>query len=482
MKIESKLITRRMAWNANMIDMNHLGRALSIKPQKLESKMTQIFSTGTYYSENPLTAILTGLKAEETIDKTTWEWEMRGANTRPVICMENVEPSAITQPGKFKSLFKISLENDWYLPGDVIHPGTSTKKYPCRIQEALGKQGNGFIYVLRLMSDDPQAYLPQKYLTQGQPWGKYFAQYEEAAEQSGSTQYAMPMAMSNRMSRFRKMYSVTGDAAQEVLAVGIPDSKGMIHQAWINYAEAEYWQQWYREMERGYWYSRSTNTVMGANGRPIYSGPGIQEQLEDSHIHYYSRLSAKLIEEYLMDIFYSRVKPGSGRAIKAFTGEYGMLQFSRAIEDIMEKRGIKQIDNYSISKNGSSISGNDLTYGYQFTKYLMANGATLELVHNPLYDDREINFELDPVTGYPMESQRITFLDFSNSKEQNIKFFTKKNSFKLGYKAGLQSPYGPANKELIATSGDYYEMHVQKQCGVHIHDISRCGELILSRN
>jgi len=46
----------------------------------------------------------------------------------------------------------------------------------------------------------------------------------------------------------------------------------------------------------------------------------------------------------------------------------------------------------------------------------------------------------------------------------------------------LHTPYGPVNKGSMAHSGDYYEMHVQKQCGVHIEDVTRCGELILSRN
>jgi 4-aminobutyrate aminotransferase-like enzyme len=34
-----------------------------------------------------------------------------------------------------------------------------------------------------------------------------------------------------------------------------------------------------------------------------------------------------------MDIFYGRVKPGQGREIEGFTGEYGMIQFHRAIEN-----------------------------------------------------------------------------------------------------------------------------------------------------
>ena len=113
----------------------------------------------------------------------------------------------------------------------------------------------------------------------------------------------------------------------------------------------------------------------------------------------------------------------------------------------------------------------------------MGNGAELELIHCPLYDDREINFEIDPLTGFPVESQRFTFLDFSGGegKSSNIKFFKKKGGYKLGYVSGLQNPYGPANGEMMSHGGDYYTMIVNDESGVHIEDVTRCGELILAR-
>jgi hypothetical protein len=480
-KLQSKLITQQMPWHANMTEMNHLGAALIAKPHVFEGKMNQLF-TAYKYSDNPLTANLINLGKEETIGSSSWEWPLKGATGRPLVSVQKIETSPY--PGKNKSEFKLKLDENWYEAGDIIFPGTSNKKFQSRVQRKEGKQGNGTIYVCRLMDDNEQAFLPVQYLEAGQQWGKLFSQYEEGAEQSGSTQYSMPISLMNRMSRFRKKYKVTGDASDEVLAVKIQDENGNWHDSWIKYAEVEYWQQWYRELERGFVYSRSTDTVLGANGRPIYSGPGMQEQLEDSHVYRYSVLTAKLIEEYLMDIFYSRIKPGSKRKIKALTGEYGMLIFHRAVQDWAKKTGFIQVVNdLMINKTTSEYSGNALQAGYQFTRYIMANGAELELIHMPLYDDREINFEIDPVTGFPVESMRFTFLDFSGEgANSNIKIVNKKNGYKLGYVAGLSNPYGPNNGKLMSHSGNYYEMHVEKQVGLHIEDVTRCGELILTRN
>lgn len=482
--IGSKLITKQMEWNANMTEQTHLGRALIAKPAKISEKMDQLFSASNYYSDNPMYSMLAGNKMTEVeIAGTSWDWELKGANTRPLVVIENVEPVANTTPGKFKRTFKIKLDEDWYLPGDVISPGTSNKKFQCRIQDEVKAHGDGFIYTVVLMTEDPQLFLPVQYLRPGQQWGKLYSQYEEAAEQSGSTQFSMPIALQNKMSKARKQYKITDYASTEVLAVAIPDSKGQYHKSWMRYADVEYWQQWYRELERMSWYSRSTDTVIGGNGRPVRSGPGIQEQLEDSHIHRYTHLTAKLIEEYLMDIFYSRVKPGKGRQIKGFTGEYGMLIFHRAIQDWVNKSGfVKNVEVYT-NKVKSELHTNAQEAGFQYVKYNMANGSSLELIHNPLYDDREINFEIDPVTGFPVESQRITFLDFSGEGgSSNVKLMKKKDGMAFGYVEGLYGPYGPKSGGSSAHSGSYYEMHVEKSCGIHIHDITKCGEMILSRN
>lgn len=482
----SKLVTREMQWSANMTEQNHLGASLLARPHKMLGTMDQLFSAKNIYSDNPLTSVLMGESVtEETIGTTSWEWELKGANTRPLVSMGNINPTS-SNLGKYTREFLIKLDENWYLPGDYIHPGTSNKKFQLRIQKPAVPHGDGYAYPVVMASGKNEDFLPVKYLANNQQWGKLFSKYEEAAEQSGSTQFSTPLALSNSMGLYRKEYKITNYAATEVLAVGIPvtkNGKTQIINQWIKYAELEYWQQWYREIERSAWYSRSSDTVMGANGRPVRSGPGLQEQLEDSHIHRYSHLTAKLIEEYLMDIFYSRTTPGSkARQIKGYTGEYGMLAFHRAIQDWSNKSGfVKNVEMYT-NKTSSSVTTRGLETGYQFVKYHMANGASLELIHNPLYDDRDINFEIDHVTGFPVESQRITFLDFSgDGAKSNIKLMNKKDGFAFGYVNGLYGPYGPTNGGNMAHSGSYYEMHVEKSCGLHIGDVTKCGELILSR-
>lgn len=486
-KLGSKLITQEMVWNANMTEQNHLGLQILAKPHKLSGTMDLLFTSKNYYSGNPLSSELLSSKfGKETIGTTEWEWELKGANTRPLIALENVEPESNTTPGKWGRTFKLKLDENWFLAGDYLHPGTSDKRFQVRVQKNPVPHGDGWIYEVVMASGNHEDFMPVKYLKYGQQWAKMFSKYEEAAEQSGSTIFSSPLAMKNKMSLYRKEYRVTNYAATEVLAVKIPvEENGKITYVptWMRYAEIEYWRQWYQEMERAVWYSRSSETVIGANGRPVRSGPGVLEQLEDANSEVYSHLTARFLEDYLMDIFYSRVKPGQRKTIKGYSGEIGMLQFHRAISNVAERRGIVLNIEQFTNKVNSPYHANALEYGYQYTKYNMANGISIELIHNPLFDDRDINFEIDPITGYPVESQRIVFLDFSGEDaiSSNIKIMEKKDGFAFAYINGLYGPAGPSKGGTAAHSGSYYEMHVERSFGVHIHDVTKCGDLRFSR-
>lgn len=480
----SKLVTKNMQWNANMTEQNHLGAALIAKPHKMIGVMDKLFSAQNIYSDNPLLSVLKGNSmTEEEIGGTEWEWDLKGADARPLIVLENVLAASETTPGKYKTTFKLKLDENWFLPGDILSPGASEMKYQVRIMDEVKKHGDGWIYMVRLMTDNEDEFLPVKYLKPGTQWAKLYSQYEEAATEAGSTTFSFPISLKNKMGKIRKKYSVTDYAAGEVLAVGIPDHNNKVHSSWINYAEVEYHRQWNKENERACWYSRSTDTVIGKNGRPVRSGPGIFEQLEDSHIARPNYLTAKILEEYLMDIYYSRTSPSNRKKIRVYTGEYGMLLFHKAMTNLVNNSGYtKNVENY-INKVNSPYHNNAYRTGYQMVQWDLPNGISVEVVHMPLYDDRTINFEIDKITGYPANSLRMTFMDFSGEDgKSNIKYMKKRNGFAFGYVQGLVGPYGPLKGGLAAHSGSYYDMIYEKSFGVHIHDVTKCGEIILTRN
>lgn len=481
----SRFITRESDFHANLTEREHLGRALMIAPHKMMDKMNKLFSAYNYYSNNPLSSMLGNIKGGEiTIPGTEWEWEMKDADTRPLVILENVEQASNTTPGKFKRKFKIKTDENWYKTTDVISPGTSTKKYNCVIVDGPVRHGDGYVYTVQLVTTNDLEFVPVKLLKPGQHWGKGYSISGEAAEKGGSTQFSMPVAFKNKLSKFRKEYRITDYASTEVLRVALPDSNGNMQKSWIRYADVEFMKQWYEELEYARWYA-SSGDVYQDNGRPYQTGPGIQEQLADGHIEYYNKLSIPLLDAYLMDIFYGRVAPGkSGRNITAFTGEYGMAAFHEAVSDIMKKRGLIRNIEVFTDKVQSEYNNNALAYGMQFVQYNLTNGGSLRLIHNPMYDNRKIHTEVDPISGKPVESMRFTFLDFAGEAgKSNIKVTKKEGGDFFSYVCGNYGPYGPNNKNMNpAHAGDYYEMHIGAHEGIHIEDVTKCGELIYAVN
>lgn len=477
----SQLAISQQKWHSNNTELNHLGALLKAKPTVFKPVMDQIFASQ-IYSDNNFVALMQNTKGgTREITGLEWEWTMRGATTKPAVVMKNPNAVAATY-GSYNLPFKLALDgNDWK-PGDVLSPATGNKKYQSRITTHPVKQGNSWIYTLQLVTNDRQLGIPAVYFTPNSQWIKLFSTYEEGATEGGSVQFSDGIAFRNRLGKFRKSYQMTDYAAEEILAVGVRNSKGQISKTWFNYAEVEFWKQWYKEEEVACWYSRKSDNIMGSTGRVVRSFPGIQQQLEDSHTHKYSNLSAKLIEEFLMDIFYSRVAPGKGRQIEAWTGEYGMLEFNRVVQEWINGNGFLKNIEITTKKVNSPYHTNALSIGHQYTEYKMANGATLTLRHNPLYDDRTLNTQIDPITGYPTESMRFTFLDLGGEGgSKNIQLVNKKNAYKFWYVAGGVSPYGPKVNAEASHGGEYYSMHVSDHKGVHIEDITKCGELILER-
>ena len=196
--------TKQMSLHANMTELNHLGAALAAKPEVFEGKMNQLFSAQNYYSDNPLSSIAWTSGAEKMISTNEWEWKLRGATTRPLIVVENVEVTANTTPGVGRTTFKIKLDENWFVAGDVISPGQAGHKYQCRIMEEPQRHGvNGWVYTVRLVTDDFKAFLPVSLLKPGQQWTKLYSTYEKGYKQDGSTLYLAPLPLSTSLGRFR---------------------------------------------------------------------------------------------------------------------------------------------------------------------------------------------------------------------------------------------------------------------------------------
>jgi hypothetical protein len=79
----------------------------------------------------------------------------------------------------------------------------------------------------------------------------------------------------------------------------------------------------------------------------------------------------------------------------------------------------------------------------------------------------------------PIDSARMTFLDFGTSGGQNnIAQLKVKDSFTYGVVPGMVGPNGPNKSGNVASLKHAYEVGMSGSAGIWIKDITKCGELV----
>ncbi len=242
-------------------------------------------------------------------------------------------------------------------------------------------------------------------------------------------------------------------------------------------AEAKMWDELYMSMEAQLTYGKKMTTP-GPDKYWIKTGPGMREQLKDGWIEYYNGpLTVNRLKDYLMDIFFTRENETS-RKVVAMTGTLGSLLFHDAL--VAVANGFLSVDTHFIEKIASPTSTPHLAYGAQFTRYRGPEGIQVDLIKNPLYDSRKYCKRTHPnYPEYPIDSARMTFLDFgSTGGENNITMVKVKDTDYWGYVPGSWTPTGPIKGGVAGAHKNGYSMFTGGTAGLWIKDVTRCGELI----
>ncbi len=218
-----------------------------------------------------------------------------------------------------------------------------------------------------------------------------------------------------------------------------------------------------------------TTDLKGSNGRPVYSGAGLFAQISPANIRTYTKLTPELLQDFLTDLSYNMLG-FNNRKFVAMTGEFGMREFSRILENRAAQFNL--IDTKFITG-----SGQELTLGGQFVSYKMYNGIEVSLMHQPLFDNDEENREYHPISGKPLSSYDFLFLDVSHKagNEQNIvKVVRKDRELVMGSTHGLVGPKSGHSKSIgnmMSNAKDGYSVHLLAEVGLMVKNPTSCGWL-----
>lgn len=469
---------------SDLIDTNKISAASQQNPYQVATVLSYVFGTKDSGYNTSLDMLTGGLGNVMTIDQPSWEWNvMIDADRAVTIRDARWNGAAIapnSTPGLGNTPIQLWLEDNWFGPTAILE--FDDKEYQVRVAGAPYQDGNLWVYTCFVADGQPSSYIPADLLTPGCQVSRLASAVEEYSEEGDILNYNTHFKMRNYLTTIRINYDITGSAYSTVMAIALQDPKtGKKSYLWADYQEWVALREWYKRCERMLVYMKSnvnkdgSCNLKGTNGRPVFIGAGLLEQIAPSNRRYYTELTAELLEDFLFDLSYN-VLGTNERKFVALTGEMGMREFDRILKEKVVNMNLTD----TVFVTGS---GDNLTFGGQFKTYKMTNGIELTLKYFPLYDDLTYNRKLHPITKKPLESYRMTFLDLGRRDgEANIVKVVRKDREFVTWTTGgavLPSGYGKSINTLRSNGKDGYTVFYLGEMGIMLRDPRACGELIM---
>ena len=172
--------------------------------------------------------------------------------------------------------------------------------------------GNLYWYTVVCADGKPGSFIPPSLLTSGvSRISREGSAYEEYSDEADIVNYNTPFQLKNHLTTMRLTYDITGDAYSSVMVIAMKDPKtGKQSYLWSDYQEWRALRQWYETIERFSVYSKfnanqdGTTDLKGTNGRAVYIGAGLLEQIAPSNRETYTKLSSDVMEDFLFNLSY----------------------------------------------------------------------------------------------------------------------------------------------------------------------------------
>lgn len=473
---------------SDLVDENMLSNALLTKPHEVAGIVSYIFGVKDNGYGSTIDFLTGGLGKTMKIDQRTYEWNVLIDTDRAINIIKAVyngtdittANAGTVTAGLQNTPILLYLEEKWFGPGAILE--FDNKDFQVRVQGTPYQDGSAWVYTVVVADSQANSFIPGEYLLPGKRVSRLGSAYEEYSNEADIINYNTQVKLRNHLTTTRLSYDITGAAYSTVLAIALKDpATGKSSYLWSDFQEWKALREWHKRSERMAIYSKynanpdGTTDLMGTNGRPVYIGAGLLQQISPSNRRYYTQLTAELLEDYLFDLSYN-ILGASERKFVALTGEMGMREFDRVLKE--KVAGFQLVDTKFVTGDGQ-----ELKLGGQFTTYKMTNGLELTLKHCPLYDDIVYNRQLHPITGKPLESYRFTILDFgARDGEPNIvKVVRKGREFVQWHTGGSVVPgaaYGKSVTTMRSNARDGYQVHFLGESGIMVRDPRACGELI----
>lgn len=339
--ILNNLVLYKGKWFSDLIDTAKISAASQQNPYQVATVLSYVFGTKDNGYNTSLDMLTGGLGNVMTIDQPSWEWNvMIDADRAVTIRDAKWNGAAITDDstaGLGNTPIMLWLEDNWFGPTAVLE--FDDKEFQVRVAGAPYQDGNLWVYTCFVADGQPTSYIPAELLKPGCQVSRLASAVEEYSEEGDILNYNTHFKMRNYLTTIRINYDITGSAYSTVMAIALQDPKtGKKSYLWADYQEWVALREWYKRCERFLVYMKSnvnkdgSCNLKGTNGRPVFIGAGLLEQIAPSNRRYYTHLTAELLEDFLFDLSYN-VLGTNERKFVALTGEMGIREFDRILKE-----------------------------------------------------------------------------------------------------------------------------------------------------
>ena len=442
-----------------MTDSNNLSNALLTSPEKISPMITHL--GGREDKKFPLTFLTEGLGNTKSIERLEYEYDVNYhfRKTRPLAAQ-----ASVTDVGANGQPFVLTFPDKWFIKDYIL---VSQSGVQARIMSEPTPNGNNWDYTMQLVA--PTGSMPSSDLTAGSLFAQMYAPVGVDFSRGNASNWQAPARVRHKLTTIRKSYQFSGNAKDYVVEFDLPVKGGQTSRFWMDYEEWQHFLQWKEECEMYYWYGQQSYGDNGVvqmkdeNGQPVQIGPGLFDQIINKDT--YSVLTENKLSDVVGDIFFG-MTDAQNMNVTLYTGTGGAREFDRAMKDKLGTLG------FTVFSDGRFIQGNgsELTLTGYFKRYEHVDGHTINVVKVPLFDHGAVAqaSQRHPVTGLPLESYRMCFVDQSRYDGQpNVQMINKKGREMVKWAvAGSVVPRGMGDSALRASDIDGASVHFLKTAGI----------------
>lgn len=463
---------------------NHLYSIFAIEPQKASNLITMIRQANYGLDFNNFLESYFGVEYYDSDEDFKWMLMGHSRKNVPLVRAEinGTTVVATDKVGINMSQFTLVFEENYFSDTDLI-VGEKNERYPIRVMVDPIFVGNEVHYQCELFTGDTDLFIPFEELQNGKRYSKEWNPIEKYFSQKGGTvNYTSPFSMVNRFTSVRMEDTRPGNFAAKPVSFTWMTNDGP-KTTWLQYADWEFDTQFQDSLSYLLMFATSNMTdektfrQKGKSGVEIKQGAGVKQQMDSSNVNYYNSFTIQHITQFMLDMSINRLSKDQ-REFMFRTGEWGMYQFSEAIEDYTQL--------YTPNRTEDRIfkgAGNAMGYRGQFLEYHGPNGIKVSVMHEPLNDDLVRNKIIHP-NGGVAESRVYYLLDIGTSNgTRNIQKCSVRNSTTRAVVPGIRcnpmSPQLTGGWSLAANQVDGWYITVMEQgIGARVTDPTRTGRMV----